>query len=238
MRQGPAGGGEPPGRGGVRAGPTAPPVLRALALAALVAGPALAQDVEGTWELTAAENVPYEDDLVFARLTFADGDLRRTFVLLDPDDGELIGQIEDARYLRSDGQLVVRDGRDVTVLDVVRDGDRLTVRDLETGVVLRLRAADPGGALDAALLGAWRAAPGAAGGRGGGLALRFLADGSVEVESGSDRDTERYVVAGPYLLVGDEPVRYGFARDAAGRRQLRLEGEGGATVLDRESPDD
>ena len=210
-------------------------MLRAFALAALLAGPALAQDVEGTWELTAAENLPYEDSLVFARLAFADGDLRRTFVFLDPDDGELIGLIEDARYLRSNGQLVVRDGRDVTVLDVSRDGDRMTVRDLETGVVLRLQAADPEGALDPALLGAWRAAPD---GRGGGLALRFFPDGAVDVAVGDDQDRERYVAAGPYLLVGDEPVRYGFARDGAGRRQLWLEGEGGRTVLVRGGPDE
>ena len=205
-------------------------MLRSLALAGLLAAPAAAQvaeaDLAGTWELTAVENLPYEDDLVFARMTFADGDLTRTFVLLDPDDGELIGQVEADRYLVSDGQVIVRGGRDVTVWDVARTPGGLVVRDLETDVVFRLRAADPAAARDPDLLGAWRSA----GGEGGaaGLGLRFFVDGTVEVQNGDDRDRVGYVVAGPYLLIGDEPSRYSFAREGTARR-LVLAGEGGET---------
>ena len=179
------------------------------------------RDIEGTWELTAAENLPYEEDLVFARLTFDRGDLYRTFVLLDPDDGELIGQIEDDRYLISDGQLIVRNGRDVTVWDVTREAGELTVHDLETDVVLRLRAADPSGALDPMLVGAWR--PAATGGAG---RLRFFPDGTAEVGN-KRRD---YVVAGAYLIIGDEPARY--AVDGVdGARRLVLGGEDGDTIF-------
>ena len=173
-------------------------------------------DVAGTWELTAAENLPYEEDLVFARLTFDRGDLYRTFVLLDPDDSELIGQIAEDRYLVSDGQLIVRNGRDVTVWDVTRDAAELTVHDLETDVVLRLRVADAAGALDPALFGEWRA-------EGGVGRLRFYPDGTVEV----DGEREDYVVAGAYLLFGDEPVRYTVGGAVDGAPRLVLSGEEG-----------
>lgn len=209
-------------------------MVRLLALLVVLAGPALGQDVEGTWEMTAVENLPYEDDLVFARMTFADGDLFRTSVFLDPDDGELIGQISTERYLLSDGQVVVRGGRDVTVLDVVRTPGEMTVRDLETGVLLRLRAADPGGALDPALFGRWRSVPGGAGdveGAAASLALEFFPDGTVSVQNDDgDLDRADYVVAGPYVLIGDEPSRYRFVRADSDRR-LVLSGEGGETTF-------
>ena len=212
-------------------------MLRLLALAGLLAASAAAQvteaDLVGTWELTAVENLPFEDDLVFARMTFADGDLARTFVLLDPDDGELIGQVEADRYLVSDGQVIVRGGRDVTVWDVVRTPGGLVVGDLETGVVFRLRAADPAGALDPDLLGAWRFAAGEGGAAG--LGLQFFADGTVEVQDGDDRDRVGYVVAGPYLLIGDEPSRYTFTREGGGARRLVLSGEGGAATFSHEA---
>ena len=171
-----------------------------------------APDVLGTWELVEAVGNPYEDSLVFARVTFTESEVRTVFVFLDPDDGELIGQVESARYVVSAGQLVVRDAGDTTVLDVRRDGDRLDVHDLETGVLLRLHTADPAGSLDPALVGAWR-------GRRDGqpLVLRFGPDGAASVQEGDGGpDDEAYVVAGPYLLLGDAPFRYAV-EDGGGR---------------------
>lgn len=197
-------------------------------LAVLWAVPALAQapDVVGTWELVAAENVPYDDELVFARLTFTADRLDAVYVFLDPDDAELSGRFEQARVIPSAGQLVVRDGVRVTVFDVVREATLLTVRDIETGVVLVLRSADPAGALDPDLVGAWS---GTRNGRP--FAVRFGADGRAEVREGDDRDEGDYVVAGPYVLLGDDPARYTFARDAAGERVLVVEADGEETVL-------
>ncbi|WP_420455078.1 hypothetical protein [Rubrivirga sp.] len=188
----------------------------------------VAPDVVGTWELVAAENVPVEDELVFARLTFGTDRFDAVYVFLDPDDAELSGRFERGRYLSSAGQLVVREGGDVTVFDVARDATQLTVRDVETGVVLLLRAADPALARDPDLVGAWA---GARGGRPWGV--RFDPDGRAEVREGDDRDTGDYVVAGPYVLLGDDPARYTFARDADGRRQLVVEADGERTVLSR-----
>ena len=189
-----------------------------------VAAPA--PDVVGTWELVAAENVPYEDDLVFARLTFTADRLDAVYVFLDPDDAELIGRFDRGRYLVSAGQLVVRDGADVTVLDVNRDRTLLTVVDLETGVVLLLREADASNAVDPQLVGGWEGVR-----EGEPFAVRFGADGRAEVRQGDDRDDGDYVVAGPYVLLGDDPARYTFARDADGRRQLIVEADGERTIL-------
>ncbi|MEM1116075.1 MAG: hypothetical protein AAGJ11_06180, partial [Bacteroidota bacterium] len=185
-------------------------------------------DVVGTWELTAAENVPYDDDLVFARMTFTADAVRSTFVFLDPDDGELIGRIHDDDYLVSGGQLIVRDAASTTVLDVQRDRDELAVRDLETGVRFRLRAVDPAMLLDPDVLGTWQ------GERGGRLlTLRFRPDGIVEVIQGDDPepDTETYTVAGPYLLLGNDPARYTFTRDAEGTRRLVVDADGEETTF-------
>ena len=189
-----------------------------------------APDVVGTWELVAAEAVPFEDELVFARMTFTGDRMEAVYVFLDPDDAELIGKFEDGRYVVSAGQLVVRQRGDVTVLDVTRDRTLLTVHDLETGVVLLLREADPALALDPDLVGAW------AGTRGGRpFGVTFGPDGRAEVREGDGRDDGAYVVAGPYVLLGDAPARYTFARDAAGRRQLVVEAGGERTVLTRTS---
>lgn len=214
------------------------PFLLALALLATAAAAQIAPasagpealDVVGTWELVAAENVPYDDDLVFARLTFTEDRLDAVYVFLDPDDAELIGRFERARYVESAGQLVVSGRGNVTVFDVVREPTLLTVHDLETGVVLLLREADPAGALDPDLLGAW------AGTRGGEpFAVRFGPDGRAEVREGDDRDDGDYVVAGPYVLLGDDPARYTFTRDAEGRRQLVIEADDERTILFRTS---
>lgn len=189
------------------------PVL-SLSLAVLLAAPAASgQDVVGTWELVSAENVPYEDSLVFARVTFTGDVLRSTYVFLDPDDGELIGRLNDDRYFVSDGQLIVRGAGSTTVLDVDREGDRLAVLDLQTGVRLHLRAADPALDRDPALLGRWRSAR-------GGRALEFYADGAVDVwEDGEDEpDGRSYVVAGPYLLIDDQPFSYTVTSGGDGPR--------------------
>lgn len=194
----------------------------------LLAVPALAQtpDVTGTWELVVAENLPHDDNLVFARMTFTEDRLDAVFVFLDPDDAELSGRFERARVFASAGQLVVRDGSQVTVFDVVREETLLTIRDIETGVVLLMRAADPAGALDPDLIGAW------SGTRDGQpFAVRFRADGRAEVQEGDDRDEGAYVVAGPYVLLGDDPARYTFARDASGQRLLIVEADGEESIL-------
>ena len=200
----------------------------ALTFAAAAASAQPAPDVVGTWELTASENVPYEDALVFARLTITPDRIRTVYVFLDPDDGELSARSENARYVVSAGQLVAREDGRVTVLDVVREGTVLRVHDLETDVVLTLREADPALALDPDLVGTW------AGTRDGEFfAVRFEPDGRAEVTEGDDTDDGRYLVAGPYLVLGDDPARYTFARDADGRRQLVVEADGERTVLAR-----
>lgn len=187
-------------------------------------------DVEGTWELVAAEAVPFEDALVFARLTFDAGRFDAVYVFLDPDDAELIGSFESGRYQPSAGQILVRQRGDVTVFDVAREPTLLTVRDVETGVILLLRQADPALALDPDLVGAWT---GTRAGRAFGVT--FGPDGRASIRRGDDVDDGEYVVAGPYVLLGDDPARYTFARDGAGRRQLVVEADGERTVLTRTS---
>ena len=182
----------------------------------------------GTWELVAAENVPYDDNLVFARLTFTADELAAVYVFLDPDDAELIGRFQGGRYIASAGQLVLRDRGDVSVLDVARDRTLLTVADLETGIVLLLREASPANARDPELLGAWEGTR-----EGEPFGVRFGPDGRAEIRRGDDRDDGDYVVAGPYVLLGDDPARYTFVRDDAGRRQLVVEADGERTILSR-----
>lgn len=188
-------------------------LVLSLSLALLLAVPvASGQDVIGTWELTAAENVPSEDSLVFARMTFTDDRIRSTFVFLDPDDGELIGRLNEDRYIVSAGQLIVRSTGSTTVLDVDREGDRLAVLDLQTGVQFQLTAADPALDRDPALLGRWRSAH-------GDRALQFHSDGAVDVQDGDgEPDARSYVVAGPYLLLDDEPFRYTLTHRGDGPR--------------------
>ncbi|MEM0960971.1 MAG: hypothetical protein AAGK21_00355 [Bacteroidota bacterium] len=187
-----------------------------------------APNVIGTWELVASENVPVEDALVFARLTITDDRIETVYVFLDPDDGELAARFEDGRYLVSDGQLVVRSNNRVAILDATREGTFLRVHEVESGSTLTLREADPAGALDPDLLGTW------AGTRGDvPFEVTFRADGTAEVLDGDDRDTGRYVVAGAYLILGDDPARYTLRRDAEDRRQLVVEADREQTVLQR-----
>ncbi len=200
----------------------------ALLLAAL-AVPALAQprpELLGTWELVSSENIPVEDALVFARVTITEDRIASIYVFLDPDDGELKSQVEHGRYRVSDGQLVVREGDGVTVLDARREVGFLTLHDLETDVMLVLREGAPGSERDPDLVGTWVGTRDAKS-----FTVQFRDDGTAEVLRGTDRDTGDYVVAGPYVLLGDEPARYSFARGADGRRQLVVEADGERSVL-------
>ena len=189
----------------------------AVVLLAALSLPAMAQDVAGTWEMTEAQDVPVADDLVFTRMTFTGDRLLTTAVFLDPDDGELSARVTDDRYRQSDGQLVVQAVGSTTVLDVAREVDRLTVRDLETGVVLTLRPADLSDALDPAFVGVW-----AGTGGGHGWRFRFEPDGQAFVrrdDQDSDHD-EPYTVAGPYHLVDQDVYRFTFGPD-----RLTLDGD-------------
>ena len=198
-------------------------LLLALATGAS-AQPPLPETV-GTWELVAAEDVPVDDALVFARLTITDAEIEQRSVFLD-GDGELTGRVQRGRYRVNDGQLVVRGLDGVTVLAVERAATFLTVRDLETGVRLTYREADPAGAFDPDLVGRWS---GTLGGRP--FSIRFDADGTGTSRRGDDDARDgRYVVAGPYLFLDDGPIRYTLARDG-GERRLILEGGGQRTVL-------
>ena len=203
-------------------------------LAFVLAAPTSAQgvpDVVGTWELTAAENVPYENELVFARMAFSSDELRSVFVFLDPDDAELQGRIHSDRYVVSDGQFVVRDAQSTTVLDVAREGTELTVRDVQSGVLFRLREADPAWALDPDLVGAWAGQIGSEQ-----AVVTFSPDGAARVvEADGDTETVGYVVAGPYLLIDEVAFRYAFAR-ADGGRQLVLERNGEARIFQPTRP--
>ncbi len=185
----------------------------------------------GVWELVAARDVPADDALVFARLAISASDVEALYVYLDPDDGELSGRFDDGRYVVSNGQLVIRDGRSTTVWDAVRDGNFLTVRDLETGVTLLLREADPASVRDPALLGAWEGIR-----DGTSFAVEFRPDGTAVVRRGNDVDTGDYTVAGAYVLLGDEPARYTFRRGTDGARQLVVEADREASVLDAVAP--
>lgn len=216
----------------VEGAPLWPPMLRPALLAlALLAAPASGQpapDVVGTWELVSSRDVPVDDALVFARLTFTGDRLDAVYVFLDPDDGELSGRFERARYIVSAGQLVVRENNQTTVLAVERDGTLLQVHDLETGTILLLREASASDALDPDLVGTW------AGVRGGErFAVRFGPDGEADVREGDDLDAGRYVVAGPYVLLGDDPARYTFERGPDGQRRLVVEADGERSILDR-----
>lgn len=165
--------------------------------------------IVGTWELTAAANVPYESELVFGRIAFTPDEMRSVFVFRDPDDAELEGRVYTDRYIVSDGQLIVRDGPSTTLLDVLRDGPELTVRDVQTGVLFQMREADPARALDPALVGAWRGQLGKEV-----TTLTFSPSGEVRLEEADgDTDERAYTVGGPYLLLGERPFLYTVADD-------------------------
>ncbi len=169
----------------------------------------------GTWELIEAEDTPGGDTPIFVRMTFTGRSLKTVTVFLDPDDGELSARVTSDSYITSNGQLVVRATGSTTVLDVSRDtddvgADVLVVRDLRVGTRLRLRLhpADPAGALDPALVGAWAGQD-----QTHSWTFRFEPDGRSFVRrSGQDRDHEEpYTVAGPYLLVDQDVYRFTFA---------------------------
>ena len=204
-------------------------MIARLALLVLVASAASAQPgLLGTWELEGVEASPVEDELVFARLTVSDDRIDGLYVFLDPDDGELSGRRTRARYLVSDGQLIVRENNGVTVWDVIQIATGLRIHDLETGTILRFRRADPLFAIDPSLVGSWSGTR-----EGKPFALRLDADGTAERTDDGDRDTGEWAAAGAYLILGDDPARYTFVRDAADRLQLVVEADGERTVLTR-----
>ncbi|MGB3543356.1 hypothetical protein [Rubrivirga sp.] len=185
-------------------------------------------DVAGTWELTGSANVPIEDALVFARLTITDDEIDAVYVFLDPDDGELSGRFERGRYVVSDGQLVVRENNQTSILEAERDGTFLEVRNPRSGSVLSFREVDPRLVLDPGLFGSWSGVR-----DGEPFAVRFRPDSRAEVREGDDLDEGDYLVAGPYLLLGDDPARYTFARSEDNVLRLVVEADGERTVLDR-----
>ena len=169
----------------------------------------------GTWELVDAENTPGNDTPIFVRMTFTGRSMKTVTVYLDPDDGELSARVTDDAYIVANGQLIVRAPGSTTVLDVSRTtddvgADVLVVHDLRVGTRLRLRPANPAGALDPALVGAWAGQD-----RTHTWTFRFEPDGRSFVRrSGQDRDHEEpYTVAGPYLLVDQDAYRFTFAAD-------------------------
>ncbi len=204
-------------------------MLLRLALLVVLAGSAAAQTgIAGTWELEGVEATPVEDELVFARLTVSDNRIDGLYVFLDPDDGELSGRRTRARYQVSDGQLIVRENNGVTVWDVIQIETGLRIHDLETGTILRFRRADASSSVDPALVGGWS---GVRGDRP--FALRLNPDGTAERTDDGDRDTGVWAAAGAYLILGDDPARYTFVRDAGDRLQLVVEADGERTVLSR-----
>ncbi len=187
----------------------------------------------GTWELASAEDTPGDDILVFTRMTFDGARLKTTSIYLDADDAELSARVSDDAYAQANGQLLVRANGSTTVLDVSRGIDavgaeELVVRDILSGVTLRLRPADAADALDPRLVGTW-----AGQGEGHGWTFRFEPDGTSYVrrdDQGSDH-LEPYTVAGPYLLVDEDTYLFTFSAD-----RLILSRDGLTTDLSRAAP--
>ncbi len=187
----------------------------------------------GTWELAAAEDTPGDDILVFTRMTFDGTRLKTTSIYLDADDAELSARVSDDAYAQANGQLLVRANGSTTVLDVSREidavgADRLVVRDILSGVTLRLQPADLADALDPRLVGTW-----AGQGEGHAWTFRFEPDGMSYVrrdDQGRDH-LEPYTVAGPYLLVDEDAYLFTFSSE-----QLILSRDGQTTTLSRAAP--
>lgn len=184
----------------------------------------------GTWELAAAEDTPGDDILVFTRMIFDGTRLKTTSIYLDADDAELSARVSNDAYAQANGQLLVRANGSTTVLDVSRGldavgADELVVRDVLSGVTLRLRPADAADALDPRLFGTW-----AGQGEGHGWTFRFEPDGMSYVrrdDQGRDH-LEPYTVAGPYLLVDEDTYLFSFSGD-----RLILSRDGLTTDLTR-----
>lgn len=198
------------------------------ALFSLLALPTSAQDilgVIGTWEMVSADDVPNDDLLVFSRMTFTGDRLHTTAVYLDADDGELTARNTDDRYIESAGQLIVQAPGSATVLDVGRTPEGLTVRDVMTGVTLRMRASDLAAALDPALVGSW-----AGDSADHAWTFRFEPDGRSFVRrSGQSRDhVEPYTVAGAYLLIDEDAYHFTVSGD-----RLTLDRENETITLTR-----
>lgn len=187
----------------------------------------------GTWELTSAEDTPSDDILVFTRMTFDGSTVKTVSIYLDADDAELSARVSNDGYAQANGQLLVRANGSTTVLDVSREtdavgADLLVVRDVLSGVTLRLHPVDAVDALDPALVGTW-----AGEGEGHGWTFRFEPDGTAYVRRDNQgRDhLEPYTVAGPYLLVDEDTYLFTFSGDT-----LVLSRDGQGTTLRRAAP--
>ena len=187
----------------------------------------------GTWELTAAEDTPGDDILVFTRMTFDGSHVKTTSIYLAAADAQLTARVSTDGYAQANGQLLLRANGSTTVLDVSRETDAvgadvLVVRDVLSGVTLRLHPADAADALDPRLVGTW-----AGEGEGHGWTFRFEPDGLSYVRRDNQgRDhLEPYTVAGPYLLVDEDTYLFTFSGD-----RLILSRDGQDTTLTRAAP--
>lgn len=162
--------------------------------------------VQGRWALDRAENLPPGEELVFMRLVFEVGRVATTSVYLDPDDGDLRGRRRLDRYRVSDGQLIIRDGYDISVVDVTAEDNRLLLRDVQTRVVLHLRREDPLLLIDPTLVGTWSVAPPA---HREAITIAFQPDGRAVGTSGDGAFDVEYEGAGAYVLVDNrDTFRY------------------------------
>lgn len=162
--------------------------------------------VQGRWALDRAENLPPGEELVFMRLVFDDGRVATTSVYLDPDDGDLRGRRRLDRYRVSDGQLIIRDGYDISVVDVTPEANRLMLRDVQTRVVLYLRREEPLLLVDPTLVGTWSVAPPA---HREAITIAFQSDGRAVGTSGGDEFDVEYEGAGAYVLIDNrDTFRY------------------------------
>ncbi len=171
---------------------------------------AVAAFVEGLWELDAVSELPRaSQELVFARLTFADDRLTTTTVYLDPDDGRLYGLSRRDRYLVADGQVLVREDQRVRLLDIeptTDDDSRMTVRDIQDGIEMRLRRVDASVVHDPGLYGTWSVAPPD---HREAITITFTPDGRAVGTSGGDAFDVEYVVAGAYVITDNrDTFRY------------------------------
>ena len=171
--------------------------------------------VEGVWELVAVSELPpASEELVFARVVFAEGEMTTTTVYLDPDDGDLAGRSRRDRFFAADGQLLTRDGFRTRVLDVQpdpQDRDRIVLRDVQERIAMVLRRVDARVERDPALYGTWRTGPPD---RDAPLTLAFGADGQATGADDGDAFRVDYVVAGAYLILDNRTTyRYTVTGD-------------------------
>lgn len=205
-----------------RLGPTGPARPTALATEPAAVAPAAQPErlnaaveafVLGVWELESIPELPRaSEELVFARLAFADGEMTMTTVYLDPDDGDLAGRSRRDRYFVADGQVLARDGFRTRLFDVVPhpdNPDRVVVRDVQTDVAMPLRRVEADTKHDPGLYATWRVAPPA---HHSLITIAFRPDGRAVGTSDGDTFDVDYVVAGAYVIVDNrDTFRYSLS---------------------------